>query len=85
MTEPKLCKDCKHFKTNKLKSFFFKFAYFYECHRSPVTFDVSQDLITGKVSKSKFHWVFDCEDQRLSDAYHCGPEGEYFEKREDYD
>ena len=72
MSEPKLCKNCNHFKDH--------FG-FYKCHR-PISVDSS--LITGEVETKSNHEF--CEFERGTFIYKdsCGPEGKYFEQRKTF-
>ncbi len=76
MTEPKLCKNCKHF-TN----FGGEFASASRCRR-PISVDLS--LVSGNV-ETKLNYE-SCEMERGTFRYKdsCGPEGKYFEQRDTF-
>ena len=72
MTDPKLCKNCKHIRRNWI-TYLFVGDEFSKCGRP-----VNPDLVSGKTELKNY-----CSIERKYwysiDA--CGPEGKYFEER----
>ena len=71
MSEPKLCKNCKHVDI--------RYSTFYDCKR-PVFVD-GFIPVSGKSEIRPINTQ--CSDERNAHAYRdtCGPEGKYFERR----
>lgn len=77
MTTPKLCKDCKHYKANKIKTFFNGFDYSL-CLNIKLS-EINVSKVTGKEKITHNR----CEYLRNNfNSFACGPDAKLFEEKE---